>query len=93
MTAPLKVIEFFSGIGGWRCALQEALRTPFVVVASYDINTAANMAYERNFADKPQSVCVYLSALKWTVVVVDSGSFSILRRLHWTAFLWNDWRL
>lgn len=43
----LRVLELFSGIGGWRLALGARGR----VVAAYDISPAANATYELNHGD------------------------------------------
>lgn len=53
--AAIRVIEFFSGIGGWRCALDYS-QIPFCVVEAFDINPAANVVYQHNFASCPSSV-------------------------------------
>ena len=51
----VRTIEFFSGIGGWSCAL-ENLRTQGIfdsnVVCAIDINETANDVYEHNFRRK-----------------------------------------
>ena len=53
----LNVAEFFSGIGGWRCAVDRAFSgIPTRVVGAFDINTVANDVYEANFHFKPSSV-------------------------------------
>lgn len=44
-----RVLELFSGIGGWRAALSERGR----VVAAFDIDREANATYARNFGDWP----------------------------------------
>lgn len=48
---PERVLELFSGIGGWRYALGGAAR----VVAAYDISPAANATYELNHGDRPHA--------------------------------------
>jgi site-specific DNA-cytosine methylase len=45
----LRVLELFSGLGGWRYAL-EGLGE---VAAAYDISPVANAAYARNHGDRP----------------------------------------
>lgn len=56
----LRVVEFFSGIGGWRCAVDRAFgRTSTEVVGAFDINTAANDVYEANFKFKPSNVSIF----------------------------------
>ena len=47
-------LEFFSGIGGLHCALNEAaqaLKIPAKVLASFDVNPNANAIYATNFPD------------------------------------------
>jgi site-specific DNA-cytosine methylase len=45
----MRVLELFSGIGGWRYALGHRGR----VVAAYDVSEAANATYALNHGDKP----------------------------------------
>ena len=58
---PLRVIEFFSGIGGWHSALNRldghgAVAPVVDVVAAYDVNTVANAVYEHVYSKpKPSS--------------------------------------
>ena len=54
---PLRVVEFFSGIGGWHSALNrmDGAR-PVDVVAAYEVNTVANTVYEYVYSKpKPSS--------------------------------------
>lgn len=46
----LRVVEFYSGIGGLHYALK-GCGTPAHVVAAIDINTTANEVYSHNFPD------------------------------------------
>lgn len=46
-----RVLELFSGLGGWRLALGE----PDRVVAAYDIDTGANEVYALNHGERPRS--------------------------------------
>ncbi|CAM9657282.1 unnamed protein product, partial [Choristocarpus tenellus] len=49
-------IEFYSGIGGLRVALEESCAPTdriAKVVESYEINTVANSVYYHNFPGKP----------------------------------------
>lgn len=48
---PLRVLEFFSGIGGWRYALGDS----GAVAAAFDISPAANATYRLNHGDLPQA--------------------------------------
>jgi DNA (cytosine-5)-methyltransferase 1/tRNA (cytosine38-C5)-methyltransferase len=49
MTAPLRVLELFSGLGGWRYALGGR----GTVVAAYDIHPGANATYALNHKQRP----------------------------------------
>jgi tRNA (cytosine38-C5)-methyltransferase len=48
----VKVVEFYSGIGGIHLAL-EVSGMEFSVVAAFDINTTANAVYRHNFPNLP----------------------------------------
>lgn len=56
-TDKLRTVEFFSGIGGWRCAL-ELSTCEYEIVSAFDINTLANDCYSFNFNQKPSSVLI-----------------------------------
>ncbi|CAH1245475.1 TRDMT1 [Branchiostoma lanceolatum] len=45
---PLRVVEFYSGVGGMHYAILES-KLPATVVAALDINTTANAVYRHNF--------------------------------------------
>lgn len=47
----MRVLELFSGLGGWRWALQGRGR----VVAAYDVSEAANATYALNHGDLPKA--------------------------------------
>lgn len=48
--APVRVLEFYSGIGGMHYALALAgLEVPAKVLTAFDINTVANEIYRHNF--------------------------------------------
>jgi len=47
----MRVLELFSGIGGWRYALPPSA----VVVAAYDVSPAANATYALNHGDAPRA--------------------------------------
>jgi site-specific DNA-cytosine methylase len=49
--SPERVLEFFSGIGGWRYALGDRAQ----VVAAYDISPAANLTYAHNHGEHPHA--------------------------------------
>lgn len=49
---PLRVIEFYAGIGGFHFSLVKS-KVNAIVVASIDINTNANAVYTHNFPDTP----------------------------------------
>ncbi|RYH15274.1 hypothetical protein EON65_31990 [archaeon] len=44
----MRAIEFYSGIGGWNCAIQSVLGEGVHVVSAYDVNPAANAVYAIN---------------------------------------------
>ncbi len=46
---PLRVLELFSGLGGWRYALEGR----GTVAAAYDLSPAANAAYALNHGERP----------------------------------------
>jgi len=46
----MKVLELFSGVGGWRCALGDK----GAVVAAYDVNEGANATYALNHGQTPR---------------------------------------
>ncbi|XP_071489483.1 tRNA (cytosine(38)-C(5))-methyltransferase-like [Diadema antillarum] len=48
--APLRVVEFFSGVGGLHCAVKES-GIASIVVAAVEINTVANAVYRHNFPE------------------------------------------
>uniref|UniRef100_A0A8C5CT10 tRNA (cytosine(38)-C(5))-methyltransferase n=1 Tax=Gadus morhua TaxID=8049 RepID=A0A8C5CT10_GADMO len=52
MTAELRVLELYSGIGGMHYALKES-GVAAKVVAAIDVNTTANEIYRHNFPDTP----------------------------------------
>lgn len=47
----MRVLELFSGLGGWRYALGDA----GTVVAAYDISPPANATYRHNHGDRPHT--------------------------------------
>lgn len=52
MEGKLKAVEFFSGIGGWACAI-DRLGLQYDVVKAFDINPMANLVYAFNHTAKP----------------------------------------
>merc|ERR1712126_111373 len=48
MEKPLRILEFYSGIGGMHYALSRT-SVSFQVVGAFDINTSANFVYKHNF--------------------------------------------
>ena len=51
---PLKICEFYSGIGGWRYALEKATsREDHDVALAVDASTTCNAIYAHNFGHKP----------------------------------------
>jgi site-specific DNA-cytosine methylase len=50
-TLDIKVVEFFSGLGGWRYALGDLGR----VISAFDVSEVANRVYRHNFGEMPQT--------------------------------------
>ena len=50
---PLRVCEFYSGIGGWRYALDRATAQTTDVMLAVDASTTCNAIYEHNFGQRP----------------------------------------
>ena len=51
----IRVLEFFSGVGGWHMALA-ASRFRSTVVGAFELNPNANTVYSHNFTMKPRGV-------------------------------------
>ena len=56
MQDTLKVVEFFSGIGGWHRALDTLEICNFDVIAAFDVNVHANETYALNYGNTPNKV-------------------------------------
>lgn len=78
--APLKALEFFSGIGGLRLGLDAAIRAIektagreicIEIAAAYDISTTANKVYEYNFRESPKCVSIEHLSLRQVDGVAD----------------------
>lgn len=72
----IRMLEFFSGIGGMRCAVQAALKDTDQSLASctaYDISLTANAVYRANFDDK---VCTKLVEQLHSVPAADLWTMS-----------------
>ena len=52
----MRIVEFYSGIGGMHYAVREAKLENAQVVAAFDVNTLANEVYVYNFGLRPCSV-------------------------------------
>jgi tRNA (cytosine38-C5)-methyltransferase len=51
---PITALEFYSGIGGMRYALDAAAgERGHRVLAAFDLNPVANAVYQHNFGDRP----------------------------------------
>eukprot|EP00842_Homolaphlyctis_polyrhiza_P003249 jgi/Hompol1/3925/HPOL_000722-RA len=59
----IKAIEFFSGIGGLHYGLERA-ESEATVVASFDMNTAANACYAANFGLQPNPTSIQVLSLQ-----------------------------
>ena len=53
-TMVVRALEFYSGVGGLRYALEAMEDREGEVVAAFDINDMANDVYQHNFGDRPQ---------------------------------------
>eukprot|EP01031_Cornospumella_fuschlensis_P034413 gene34413-41652_t len=51
----MRAIEFYSGVGGWNCAIKTALGAGVEVVSAYDVNPAANAVYAINHGSRPSA--------------------------------------
>lgn len=54
MASAVRALEFYSGVGGLRYALEAMEDRKGEVVAAFDINDMANDVYQHNFGDRPQ---------------------------------------
>jgi tRNA (cytosine38-C5)-methyltransferase len=52
----MRVIEFFSGIGGWHFAFEKVMPDKYEIIDAFDINNIANDVYKCNFNKSPSSV-------------------------------------
>ncbi|KAI9292206.1 S-adenosyl-L-methionine-dependent methyltransferase [Neoconidiobolus thromboides FSU 785] len=59
----LQILEFFSGIGGYRYAL-ERTDLPFTIINSYDINEVANSSYNLTFNSKTSTKSITSLTIK-----------------------------
>ena len=69
MLPKLRVIEFFSGIGGWAASLKQLYQNhkqpdDYTIVQSVDINETANAIYQFNF--KSPVLCKSIESIKIT---------------------------
>ena len=61
----MKVLELFSGIGGMRCGLTEALPNEELEFISVDVNEFCNKVYEESFGNGPLSLDICGISLDW----------------------------
>ena len=61
---PLRIVEFFSGIGGWASAFESLVDLEFKVVAAYDVNMISNEVYEHVYGSRPSSTSIESLTLK-----------------------------
>jgi hypothetical protein len=59
-----KVVEFFSGIGGWAKAFESQKNSTFNVVAAYDVNSVSNEVYKHVYGKNPCSSAIESLSLK-----------------------------
>ena len=60
----LRVVEFFSGIGGWSSALKVQDGLKFDVVAAYDVKSVSNEVYKHVYGITPCSSAIESLSLK-----------------------------
>lgn len=60
----LKVVEFFSGIGGWASAFELQKDLKFNVVAAYDVNSISNEVYKHVYGMMPSSSSIESLSIK-----------------------------
>ena len=63
----LTVLDLFSGIGGMRCGLMEALGdgATDMKCVSLDLNVFCNEVYEESFGEAPHAMDITLLSLSW----------------------------
>ena len=61
---PLRIVEFFSGIGGWASAFKSLVDLEYDVVAAYDVNMISNEVYEHVYGSRPSSTSIESLSLK-----------------------------
>mmetsp|Transcript_17896 Transcript_17896/g.26479 ORF Transcript_17896/g.26479 Transcript_17896/m.26479 type:complete len:569 (-) Transcript_17896:213-1919(-) len=60
----IRMIEFFSGIGGMRLAVEKALNNNVTVCKAYDISLHANNTYNHNHSDHSKVITKLVEQLK-----------------------------
>ena len=59
-----RIVEFFSGIGGWAKAFESQKDSIFNVVAAYDVNSVSNEVYLHVYGKNPSSTAIESLSLK-----------------------------
>lgn len=61
---PMKIVEFFSGIGGWASSFKKQKDLKYEVVAAYDVNSISNEVYKHVYGKMPCSSAIESLSLK-----------------------------
>lgn len=81
----MKIVEFFSGIGGWAKAFESQKNSNFNVVAAYDVNSVSNEVYMHVYGKKPCSSAIESLSLK-TLEALDADIW-VRKTLHYCSVL------
>ena len=60
----IKIVEFFSGIGGWSTSCKRQSNFKYQVVAAYDVNSISNEVYKHVYGQMPCSTAIESLSLK-----------------------------
>ena len=60
----IKIVEFFSGIGGWATSFKRQCNFKYEVVAAYDVNSISNEVYKHVYGQMPSSTAIESLSLK-----------------------------
>ena len=60
----IKIVEFFSGIGGWSTSCKRQSNFKYQVVAAYDVNSISNEVYKHVYGQMPCSTAIESLSVK-----------------------------